>query len=357
MKRMRRVLKLSVTDISTAVDRARSTVYRALAISHNTTRLPQRGRPSALDTKQVNHVVSVLRRMVRKAGARREITLAMIMKRARVKCSERTLRKSLVKKGIKFRRLREKPLLTKADRRERMTFATKFKDKPPSFWLKSIHMHIDCKTFPAYVTARAREYAAMREVRGAYRRPCEGLDEGYVVQPKSLRFNPGCKAVKIIAGVGNDQLMLWHDYGSRWNGTVAAKVYGGPLSAALRAANPRRRRYVVLEDNDPTGFKSNLGEAAKRRARIEAFCIPKRSPDLNVLDFAVWKPVNRKMREQERRMAKSTRESRAAYTKRLHKAARVVLKPDFVKKSIMAMRRRCRLVFQAKGGHFNEGGG
>ena len=81
-----------------------------------------------------------------------------------------------------------------------------------------------------------------------------------------------------------------------------------------------------------------------------------RSPDLNVLDYAVWKAVNRKMREQERRMAKSKRETRAEYTKRLHRAARLALSPELLNKSIVAMKRRCRLLFEAKGGYCQEGG-
>ena len=81
-----------------------------------------------------------------------------------------------------------------------------------------------------------------------------------------------------------------------------------------------------------------------------------RSPDLNVLDYAIWKNANRKMREQERRMAKSKKETRADYIQRLHRAARLALTPDLVKKSIMAMKRRCNLLFKARGGYFQEGG-
>ena len=45
--------------------------------------------------------------------------------------------------------------------------------------------------------------------------------------------------------------------------------------------------HLMLEDNDPTGFKSGLEETAKKAARIKAFVIPKRSPDLSVLDYAI----------------------------------------------------------------------
>jgi len=72
-------------------------------------------------------------------------------------------------------------------------------------------------------------------------------------------------------------------YGKKWNGSVAAAMYTGPVKAVLQNAWPRQKKHLMLEDNDPTGFKSGLGETAKKAARISAFVIPKRSPDLSVL--------------------------------------------------------------------------
>ena len=64
-----------------------------------------------------------------------------------------------------------------------------------------------------------------------------------------------------------------------------------------------------MEDNDPTGFKSKAGIAAKAKAGIVVFPIPKRSPELNVLDYAVWKEVNKRMLLQERARGKSARDT------------------------------------------------
>ena len=49
---------------------------------------------------------------------------------------------------------------------------------------------------------------------------------------------------------------------------------------------------ACLEDNDPTGFKSNKGKAAKVSARIEPFEISRRSPDLSLCDYALWQEIN-----------------------------------------------------------------
>ena len=51
--------------------------------------------------------------------------------------------------------------------------------------MKKIPMHIDLKNFAVYTTAKARDYAAMRMVRGAYRGVGAGLDEAYVVLPRT----------------------------------------------------------------------------------------------------------------------------------------------------------------------------
>ena len=113
--------------------------------------------------------------------------------------------------------------------------------------------------------------------------------------------------------------------------------------------------WRFLEDNDPTGFKSNEGKAAKREAKIRTFGIPKRSPDLNVLDYAIWKQVTRKMCAQEKKFPKSKRETRAEYIARLRKVAKR-LPADSISKAVGNMAMRCRRLYDAQGGHFEEGG-
>ena len=72
-----------------------------------------------------------------------------------------------------------------------------------------------------------------------------------------------------------------------------------------------RRSWTALEDNDPTGFWPKAGLAAKKAARIRTLEIPKRSPALDLRDYALWTEVNRRMRLQGQKMPESKRESRA----------------------------------------------
>ena len=352
MKRLKKVLKMPVSKIALAVDRHKKSVYKALA---GELRMVKRGPKEKLSKAMVTRVICILRAMIATARGRREVTMAMIMKRAKVKVCEKVLRCALQKRGIKFRRMRTKPVLTKADRKKRRAFAEKYRRKTKTWWLQHIHLHIDLKNFPVYTNDKARGLAAMREIRGAYRAPGQGLDQNYVVLPKEMRFNPGARSCRIAAGVGNGRARLWHEVGKKWSGAAAAKLYQGPLHDALKRGWPKRRTWNVLEDNDPTGFKSTAGEKAKKCCKIVPFVIPPRSPDLSVCDYALWKQVNRVMRQQETRFRPDRKETRQQYIDRLHKAAKGLSK-TFINKSIGDMVRRCKRLHDAKGGHFEEGG-
>ena len=59
-----------------------------------------------------------------------------------------------------------------------------------TWWCAHVHLHLDLKNFPVYLTGKTRGYAAMREVRGAYRARGGGLGQGYTTVPKHLRNNP-----------------------------------------------------------------------------------------------------------------------------------------------------------------------
>ena len=352
IKRMDVVGKLPVSKIAAITGRHKKTIYTVLA---GKSAFAKRGPKEKLGEKDVAHIIKTLRSMIQKAKARYQITLAMLKKRAKCMVDDKAVRKALRKKKILFRRMRSKPLLTKEDRRARFAFAKKYKDKTRAWWLKEVHLHIDLKNFPVYTHADARDIAAMREIRGAYRAPGQGLDEAYVVLPKELRYNPGAKSCKIAAGIGGGKVRLWWEVEKQWTGKVAADMYKGPLLNALRHGWPKCGTWQVLEDNDPTGFKSKKGEEAKHDSNIKIFTIPKRSPDLNVCDYALWKQVTRVMRRQEKKFPRSKRESRAQHLKRLEKAAKSLSK-SFVDNAIADMVRRCKRLDAAKGGYFEEGG-
>ena len=93
---------------------------------------------------------------------------------------------------------------------------------------------------------------------------------------------------------------MWEFFEGPWNGDEAVRMYKGPVRRALERAYPDRSRFHILEDNDPSGFQSKKGVAAKNVNKISVFHIPPHSPDLNPCDFSLRKTVNRRMRSQEK---------------------------------------------------------
>jgi hypothetical protein len=136
---------------------------------------------------------------------------------------------------------------------------------------------------------------------------------------------------------------------------AAEEMYKKPLLKALQKKWPRKRSWNALEDNDPTGFKSSKGIAAKKAVNIQLFSIPKRSPDLNICDYALWKEIHKRMCRQELNWGKNRRETRDQYLQRLRRTAQR-LPQSFITDSIGDMRRRCQRLCDAKGGFFEEGG-
>jgi hypothetical protein len=245
---------------------------------------------------------------------------------------------------------------TDDDVADRLAFAKKYKDKSKAWWQKNVHAFIDGKVFQVYLNGKERDRAARHATFGAFRSPGKGLARGYVKPSKSLKHNTGAASALVQAGIVNGKVGMWYQaQGGRWSGDAAVKMYGGPLVKALKKAYPTKRSYNLLEDNDPTGYKSKKGVAAKDEMGIKLFAIPKRSPDLSICDYALWKEVNKRMRTTEKAWANNKRESRVNYLARLRRTATRLPRP-FVLKCIGDMKRRCLRLYEAKGFHFEEGG-
>ena len=319
-------------------------------------RAKQQGRPFALSPAQVRAAEAMLKKMVAHARGRWEVTAEKLRKRMKLKCTDRTLLRAMHRSGVKWHRFRTKPMLKDEDVKARHSFGKKYACKSTRWWCTYVRMHIDVKKFKVFLNGKARDYAAREGSRGVYRRRGESLMAPYVKEDKTLKYNTGARGVSVLAGVGGGKVMVWEYIdGRNWSGKVAAEMYKGPIRRALKKAHPRARSWRVLEDNDPTGFKSNKGKAAKEEAGIEVFHIPKRSPQLNVCDYALWREINERMRQQERHWPRAKKETRAGYLKRLRRTA-LRLPRAFIDKSISNMRARCKRLLAARGRHFEEGG-
>ena len=343
----------TTAEIAERLGRSQSTITRLLV---KRVARKKQGRKAALNTTAVDKLEAKLVAMVKRADGRYEVTVAALRRASRAKASERTILDALHKRGIYFRRLREKPVLTEQDVIDRKAFAEKFGGKSASWWNTAIHMTIDVKQFQVLPHGKSRRHAAQEATRGAYRKAGQGLSKGYLKPLTKTKFNTGAKGVKVLAGVGNGRVLLWEYLdGQQWSAKTAADFYKGPIAKKLRAVFPVHATFKVLEDNDPSGFKTKLGLKAKAEAKISSFDIPKRSPCLNVCDYFLWSAVNRRMREQERPWPASKRESREGFLKRLCRTALATPRAT-VRAAVGDMKRRCNRLLAANGGNIEEGG-
>ena len=54
---------------------------------------------------------------------------------------------------------------------------------------------------------------------------------------------------------------IWHYLPKgKWNGAAAAATYRGPIQKALKKHRGVKKRFWLLEDNDPTGHAGAAGE-------------------------------------------------------------------------------------------------
>ena len=95
-------------------------------------------------------------KLVDKADAEYEISLAMIHKRSRLKVSPRVVVNALHTRGYRFRDLRQKPILTPDDITARYEFAKKYKGRSVGWWQKTVHIHLDNHMFKTATTGKGR---------------------------------------------------------------------------------------------------------------------------------------------------------------------------------------------------------
>ena len=96
-------------------------------------------------------------------------------------------------------------------------------------------------------------------VRGTHRLRSEGLQDGHTKpDTKRNRHNTG-SFVHIAAGIIGNKIAMWEEIEGKWCGARAKELYEGPILDALKAFHPRKKKFLLYEDNDPTGFKSKAG--------------------------------------------------------------------------------------------------
>ena len=342
----------TATDVAEALGRDLSVVARHFKRLGEGAELIGAGRPPALSPEDKERIVQTASSMIEAADSEWQVTAAMIREALKLKCCDRVIINALHEHNIYFHDMREKPVRTEQDEIDRKVFGRKFEKKPLIFWSRTIQAYLDNKFFPVYLNAPQRVYARKRRARGSYRAPGQGLAKGHTKPPKNLKQNFG-KFVHVAVAISAKKVICCHIVKGNWGGQAAKEMYVKTLGPALRRTYPSKRRFLVLEDNDPTGYKSGAGVEAKKACKIDTMEFPKRSPDLNPLDYAFWSAVNVRLRAQEAHFAEDYKESRNKFEKRVK---RTILRvpASVLGPMVSSMQRRCAAVKTANGGNFEE---
>ena len=307
-----------------------------------------RGVKRKLTRKQVLKLDGVRKRLLKQADSEDKVTWTHVLRKGRLamKVTERTLAKNFQDEGldVKWRPARDSQDLTADDKKERKLICGKWRFLPNDYFPKKVDAIMDMKKFAVPTHNRAFRFVKKRRVKGHIRTRGEG-SASYCRKPNTRKnkVNPG-GSVNICAAIMNGRLHLWHDVGKKWNAEVAASLYRGPLLKALKKYRGIKDRYVVVEDNDPTGYKSKKAITAKEEVGISTVEWPRYSPDLNPLDFHVWHQIEEAVISKLKGPI-----SVKAFAARLARAAKALPRKQILD-AVSEMKSRAKAIFHAKGG-------
>jgi hypothetical protein len=314
-----------------------------------------RGRKKTLSKSNAIAINKVRKELIKNKDGQKEVCWKDILKKARVpSVSPTTAKEALHEHGfaVACRRPREKPVRTAPVCLARKVHGEKWSKKPESYFTDDLDLTIDNKKFPIPTSLKAKAHLNMEKIRWHLRTRAEGLSPGFVKpNNKRHRINPGASA-SVLAGIIGGRVRIWEYLPKKWNGATAAAVYRDTIIKALRKFRGKKDSYSILEDNDPSGYKSNKAIAAKKELGIRPVDFPPYSPDLQPLDFFLWAEVMRRMA-----LANIKRvESKEVYMARLRRTAMAIPKPVIIK-AMASMKKRAKMVADAKGGNIKTGGG
>ena len=268
------------TQIQRITGRSSETINTVL---HGKTASPGSGAPVQFSAKDLDKVLKVTEAMVKKANAQQEVTMAMILAKAGITVSQKTVREGLKENKYSFFKLKQKPLLEDADYGKRADWTTKRKRRTGVQWsTDKPHATIDNKRFQKTCCKKSREYSARQSVRGAYMKK-GAQPKRWLVKPKNGSNTVKYSGVTITAGVINGKVRFWHYVEGRWNATQAVIMYRKLHKALTKAFPSHKGPFTIIEDNDPTGYKCRRAIDEKKKLKIHTDDLPPRSPDLKCL--------------------------------------------------------------------------
>ena len=307
-----------------------------------------RGRKKKLSAANLKKLEKARLELIKKADSEYEVIWDDVVKKARVPPVHRTTAaNNMAAAGydVKWRAPRLKPLRGEIDEEERKSKCDKLRRLPDSHWQHKVDCYMDNKKWKVPLSKKGKRFIRMLQVRGHLRKPSEGLKKGFT-KPNIKKHNVNTGAtLSVCAAIIGGRVRVWQYLPKTWCAQAAVDLYKGVIAPALLKHRGKKRSYIVLEDNDPTGYKSNAAKQAKKELNIKPVDFPAYSPDLDPLDFSLWTEVRDRM---DQKTVKN--ETAMQYSARLRRTALSIPEP-VVRKMLGAMKARAQSIYDHNGGH------
>ncbi len=306
-----------------------------------------RGRKKVLTQKNLQRLDEVRQEMITKVDGERGVHWKDVMRKARIPTADESTVAKRVKEafGVQARTPRLKPSRGDIDEAERKRIANKLRKHPPKFWTKDVHLFMDNKKWPYPRSLKGKKYLKQTRVRRHLRKRSEGLTKGFT-KPDKRKHRSNLGGINMCAGIIKGRVRVWHYIDGTWNGDKAADLYRTVVHPALVKHHGKKRQFTILEDNDPTGYKSNRAKDVKAELKIVPIEFPRYSPDLNPCDYALWEELQNRMAAQKA----PANESLAQFKARLRKTA-LAIPEKVVERMLSSMVGRTQGIYKANGGH------
>lgn len=208
--------------------------------------------------------------------------------------SERTVRRSLNRKGYGFFQSRRKGVLNLNDYKQRLKFArANTKKYPAEFWSDGISFYLDAVKF-VYKT-KPGEQARAPGTR-TWRKKSYGLNRGSTA--KGRKEGTGGRYVKLIVAITYGKGVIACEPYEEMNGEYFASFIDNNFREMFDTAEKDSTTWI--QDGDPSQ-NSALAKAAMKRVKANLLNIPARSPDINPIEN-IFHLASRKLKHEAIRM-------------------------------------------------------
>ena len=223
-----------------------------------------------------------------------------LLKAKGVRVSSSVVRKALQRNGYKWLRRSKKPKFDQDQKKARLAFAKQALTMTQAQLDKHVTMSMDgvVLTVPPNKPVDRENFCKVG-LTHVWRKEDEEHTEDLAGGTKYDKQFKGSRAVPLWGGIGPGGfgLVMFHERRKVNQSEWSAAVDSGNLLQACKACRPDRERgpWRLLCDNE-SFLNAPQSRAAHRRAGVQLWQIPQRSPDLNPVEM-YWAWLRKRLRE------------------------------------------------------------